>query len=40
MMIYPWMLLEGNKRDSTTLSPELDDVQKDHPVSFFVQNQV
>jgi acetyl esterase/lipase len=38
MFVYPWMLLENNKRTSTTISPELADIQKDHPPTFFCSN--
>jgi len=39
LLLYPWMLLEANNKSSTALAPELADIQKDHPVTFFAQNQ-
>jgi len=37
LFMYAWQLLLNNNASSTSLSPELDDIEKDHPPSFFCQ---
>jgi len=39
LMIYPWMLLEGNQPQQPWVLAKEFDVRADHPPSFFCQNE-